>query len=429
MKEKKHIDRLYQEKFRDFEATPNEAVWRSISAKLQEQERRKPIVLPLWSRIAGVAAVLSILLMISQWILPFQSTPIVASEEVEENTGNENGFRFPLANNFFDFGEGADEQDEKATVETTREKITAGKTEEQVVSLNTPSAKQAISVKDNEVATTETGEKPEKEKSLLIKDPSIIEELLKEAEEEVVSSLPKNTFEISTHAAPIYYGNFGKGNFIDPRFNNYSSEGEVSYSYGINIAYSISDKIKIRSGVNKVNMSYNTRGIQYNAVVGPMAISAVTLNEKGGEMMVTQPVAIGTPAQPAPSTNKTAAESLNGGLLNQKMGFIEVPVEMMYNVIDKRFELNIIGGASTLFLDENKVSLDSGELSATGKANNLNDISFSTNIGLGLDYNLSEKFKLNLEPMLKYQINTFNSASSDSQPYYFGIYSGFSFKF
>jgi len=142
-----------------------------------------------------------------------------------------------------------------------------------------------------------------------------------------------------------------------------------------------------------------------------------------------EPTGSTTGRKPTSSVNRASIGSLEPGLLNQKMGFIEVPVELEYNLIDKKFELNIIGGASTLFLDENSISLNSGNSTAMGEASNLNEISFSTNIGLGLDYNLSEKFKLNLEPMLKYQLNTFNSASSENQPYYLGIYSGFSYKF
>ena len=34
MGDKKHIDRLFQERFKDFETAPNDAVWESIEAKL-----------------------------------------------------------------------------------------------------------------------------------------------------------------------------------------------------------------------------------------------------------------------------------------------------------------------------------------------------------------------------------------------------------
>ena len=83
-----------------------------------------------------------------------------------------------------------------------------------------------------------------------------------------------------------------------------------------------------------------------------------------------------------------------------------------------------------MFLDENSITISSGNIATElGQANNLNEVSFSTNIGLGLDYKVSDKFNLNLEPMFKYQINTFDASTGTYQPYYIGVYSGFSYKF
>jgi hypothetical protein len=59
MSDKKHIDRLFQEKLKNFEATPNDAVWDSIENTLH-QKKRKRRVIPLWWQIAGVAAILTL---------------------------------------------------------------------------------------------------------------------------------------------------------------------------------------------------------------------------------------------------------------------------------------------------------------------------------------------------------------------------------
>lgn len=421
MKERKNIDRLYQEKFKDFEATPNEVVWRSISAKLREKEQKRPFVSPLWSRIAGIAAVLAIILLIGDWIFPSQTRASIANEEVNENFEDTN-FIIAETDNSIPAEETAVKKPVLNVVRT--QNSTPSNITEQEPSLTSSTLKRKkISPSTNNIASTSLVANLKEENSQ--KKKSLFAEIA-EQEQKITSNSSRGSFEVKTHAAPIYYGNFGKGNFLDPQFNNNSSEGELTYSYGINIAYTISEKIKIRSGVNKVNMSYNTSGIAYQAMAGPVDISSVAYSQtevqmsdgSGRSSLSKQPVA-----------NSRSVGNVNSGLLNQKMGFIEVPVELEYNLIDRKFELNIIGGASTLFLDENRVSLNSGNVSAIGKAKNLNEISFSTNIGLGLDYNLSEKFKLNFEPMLKYQLNTFSSPSSESQPYYLGVYSGFSFKF
>ena len=39
------------------------------------------------------------------------------------------------------------------------------------------------------------------------------------------------------------------------------------------------------------------------------------------------------------------------------------------------------------------------------------------------------KLNLNLEPVFKYQLNTFTNTSGDFRPYFVGFYTGLSFKF
>ena len=428
MKEKKYIDRLYQEKFRDFEATPRDAVWQSIAAKLREEEK-KPVAVPLWSRLAGVAAILAFLLLIGDWLLPKQSGSALVNEETQSPASPE-------------------VQDMPNTqlsivpvdVETEAEPIAQAEAKDspgQISGTPIVPEQRIAEVSAVEIASRNAifgsyspitgGEFSKQEEIIPQQKEELFPEIFQEEETEIAATTPKNGFEISTHAAPIYYGNMGRGNFIDPRFNNNSSEGEVTYSYGIKIAYNLNEKFKIRSGVNKVNMSYNTGGVAFQAVAGTSPVKNISL--QSGTTATSTVGGKTTGRTPTGNTNRNNVGFIRPGELNQKTGYYEIPVELEYNLFAHKFELNLIGGASTLFLSENEIFLNSETVSVEGRANNLNNISFSTNIGLGLDYNLSDKFKLNLEPMLKYQLNTFENSTSDTRPYYFGIYSGFSYKF
>ena len=99
-------------------------------------------------------------------------------------------------------------------------------------------------------------------------------------------------------------------------------------------------------------------------------------------------------------------------------------------MIFKKIGISLIGGISTLFLDENKVSLISSETNLKlGEANNLNAMHFSSNIGLGFKYNFVKSFQLNFEPMVKYQLNTFSNNSATTKPVLIGLYSGISYRF
>lgn len=43
MKEQKNIERLFQEKFKDFEAIPPQGSWDSIASKLNEKKKKKEL--------------------------------------------------------------------------------------------------------------------------------------------------------------------------------------------------------------------------------------------------------------------------------------------------------------------------------------------------------------------------------------------------
>ena len=107
-----------------------------------------------------------------------------------------------------------------------------------------------------------------------------------------------------------------------------------------------------------------------------------------------------------------------------------MPLELKYALVNNKIGVNLIGGFSTLLLNNNEVFVEAGDFNETlGKANNLSSLSFTTNIGLGLNYSFSQKLMINIEPMFKYQLNPYSDSSVDYKPYYVGVYSGLSFKF
>ena len=140
------------------------------------------------------------------------------------------------------------------------------------------------------------------------------------------------------------------------------------------------------------------------------------------------------PTKLLPSSITGAPEILflkEKGSIDQELGFIEVPIEIEYNILDTKIGLNLIGGFSTLFLNDNDVYSvqNNGSRTRLGEASNINDMSYSANFGIGINYNISKQLRFNLEPTFKYQINTFNDTSGNFQPFFIGVYTGLSFKF
>lgn len=55
---KKNLDRLFQEKFKDFDAKPNKKVWQNIQNQLEEEKDDKSVfVIPFWIKQIGRAHV------------------------------------------------------------------------------------------------------------------------------------------------------------------------------------------------------------------------------------------------------------------------------------------------------------------------------------------------------------------------------------
>lgn len=429
MKERKNIDRLFQEKFKDFEAHPSEKVWSAIHAELQGEQTRKSWMDSVWSRVAGIAAALAIFFLVGDWFSINPSSEVATQKKEMQDRPEQEPFRTQHT------AVAVTQQPEHELIVERMPAPAIVPKEIPLKVVHNASSIQKFGIKPYQSVAAilidpfETEEYPEtKPSDLEIASVSIFDAINYKQEGIELQELGKGKLIVTTKAAPIFYGNLGKGNFLDAKFDSNPNEGEVTFAYGINIAYAISDKIKLRSGINKVSMSYNTSDVPYRTAMDPSAISSISYNPN------IKARAVSASVKDAQYMSATAARrhtgNLNTSSLNQKMGYIEIPVELQYNLLNKKIEINIIGGGSTLFLDQNVITLETGqEQTQLGKANNLNTVSFSTNIGVGVDYSLTDKFKLNLEPMFKYQLNTFSSDAGMYQPFFLGIYSGFSFEF
>ncbi len=474
MKEKKHIDRLFQEGFKDFEAVPNDAVWLRIEAKLNQNIKKRRVI-PIWWRYAGIAALLLLLLSIgrlslnsgdfipeNQTVKTTESSPealikgnniinannIVDSNTTEKEKSLENDNTLSLENkvglnkltvenssaskeNEFERNIlSEDKQNIKTAlysnklntiVDNSEENKTNTITNGQTINNNT-----SINPQNTSVFVVENTNKNESLfDSSITKETSIDEVIAQTNKETIENDLSKWT--IATNAAPVYFNSLGKGSSLDAQFNDNSKNGEVTMSYGITASYAINNKLSIRSGVNKVNLGYNTSNVVVFETIGLRSNSSTlknvnTNNATGNVALISGESLIDLINEPLMETSNTS--------VNQSLGFIEIPLEFEYALINKKFGFNIIGGFSSFILNSNELFSElNGNRTRIGEATNLNKVSYSANLGLGLNYKITKKLDLNLEPLFKYQINTFNNTSGNFKPYFIGVYTGVGFKF
>ena len=264
---------------------------------------------------------------------------------------------------------------------------------------------------------------------------SIFDAINQNKEEEVVvakiDNTPDNRWKVTPNVAPVYYNTLSEGSSINPSFSDNSKSGDLNVAYGVNVAYNLNKRLSIRSGVSNVNLSYSTTGLDIGT--GPVSAASSSSIDYQGRNNVTIVVDKGALVNQNPEdpfANVTPKSTSGEAYLNQKISYYEMPVELNYAIIDKKFGINVIGGFSTLLLGNNEVSVEAGDFNEVlGEANNLSSISFTTNVGLGLNYSFSKKLMFNVEPMFKYQLNPYTDSSVDFKPYYIGVYTGLSFKF
>lgn len=285
-----------------------------------------------------------------------------------------------------------------------------------------------IPVNEQAVAETPvdtTTVKPENELEKLLQ-----EKLNGDKDKDKDKNLAANTtkWKVKPQVAPVFYNSLSKGSPIDGQFASNSKSYDKDLSYGVGINYEVNKRFSIRSGVNSVNLSYATQDVQFYASLNGQTSNVAARSSSAAIVVQNQGTNASVPN--ALFADQLPKETFNGSMV-QSTGYVEVPVEMSYALVNKKFGIDLIGGVSTLFLNNNNVSVVStqGYTTTVGEAQNLNNIHFSTNVGVGFKYRFFKAFEANFEPMFKYQVNTFSRDAGNFKPYFIGLYSGISFSF
>ena len=260
---------------------------------------------------------------------------------------------------------------------------------------------------------------------------NLMEKLLREKETKKVADEKekRSKWAVNSYVSPIFFNSFSSGSPLSDEFASNEKTFNNSTSYGIGVAYNLNKRLSIKTGVSNLNLDFDTENIAFYSTYEDQTKIANTNIERNANSKY---LAIKHEKEVSKNAveNQIIQTSQNSGNLNQKTQYIEVPLELSYALLNKKFGVAIKGGMSTLFLTENEVSIKSPDGNMQiGKASNLNNVHFSSNVGLGLSYLFMKNFQLNVEPTLKYQINTFNKNSEDFSPYVIGVNTGISYKF
>jgi len=239
----------------------------------------------------------------------------------------------------------------------------------------------------------------------------------------------RKKWNVAPSFGPVYYNTLGNGSPIDSQFNNNKKRGLINTSYGINVSYAITHKFSIRTGIHKLELGYDTQDVAVIPVSGNTNTGG-SIDLRGLNSVTGVNLNIGSANNFSISQIPSGFSALYDSSLNQRLGYIEVPLEIGYQISNRKTKINILAGMSTFFLNKNEIYAQTNDIKTyLGTGNNLNQISFSTNIGVGFNYALAKHLNFKVEPSFKYQLNSYNKKTSTFKPYIIGIYTGFSYKF
>ena len=258
-----------------------------------------------------------------------------------------------------------------------------------------------------------------------------MEKLLREKETKKVADEKekRSKWAVNSFVSPIFFNSFANGSPISNEFASNEKTFNNSTSYGVGVSYNVNKRLSVKTGVSNLNLDYDTENIAfYSSFEDQSKISNTNIerNSNGKYLVLKHEKDISKSV----IENQMIPSNQNSGKLNQKTQYVEVPLELSYAILNKKIGIAIKGGMSTLFLTENVISISGNDGNMQiGKASNLNNVHFSSNLGLGFSYNFMKNFQVNVEPTLKYQINTFNKNAEDFSPYVIGVNTGISYKF
>lgn len=135
----------------------------------------------------------------------------------------------------------------------------------------------------------------------------------------------------------------------------------------------------------------------------------------------------------------TGVEDLYGGSntlltnseFSQVFDFIEIPLYVRYNILDAKIGVQIMGGLNAGIIAGNNVFMENRfGTQNVGKTQDISTLNISGTVGFGLNYDISRRISMAVEPRLNYYLNSINQNPDVMfRPYRIGVYTGLYYQF
>lgn len=443
MENNKDIGKVFRDKLQSLEKSPNDSVWLSINAELQQKKKKRRIVI-FWFLSAGSA--LGLLLFLTLF-----GTSVFKQNEAD-GIHFKDSEKYSLENKKDNENKNSPNKKHLKT-ESSKFEIEKNKNDEEILALqNSKSKKSSISrnsfknkkqknkknssiasnSEQSELAANENNTNSQfsnlnsKDASEIIVDSSTIvklndslktpkknkKELASNSKKEDSTETKKGTIYVFAHVNPTLFNYLSKTSVIDDRLKNNSTSSNVEYNFGIYAGIEVSKKVNIRIGVNRTKLSLKTENINIGSQ-NTDNVSGYFSNVDYGTLI----------------TNEEISTLFDENIISvsQEVQYLEVPIEAKYKFYDKKFGMEAFAGFSTLYMQKNNVIAESNSKSLNlGSISSSKKINFSANIGIGFSYKLIDNFQLNAEPTFHYY---FEPSKVPAKPYSLGLQFGLQYNF
>lgn len=467
----KHPDNLFRSKLEGFEQSPPGWLWDSIQEQLAEKRRWKIIV---WLRVGAVAAALVLAFLIGHdyqqdEFLVRPTFEVMAEEDsASSKTNDQQGLQtkaeyLPST--------------QLAATKATDEDAVAGVIDQPTYSHNSRDEReqnhrltatnllgepqvyeQAVtylaSLKvelDSWITPTSelmAMERLTSESGLSESDRQIMAYNAQQIQEDKSERVKKN-WALGAAVAPSV--SINKANYSESysrSMNQTSGKSNLSLGGGLTLAMQTQSRWSVQSGVMYSRLGQNSSnspqseqfydysdvagfGTERYFVSGQTDGNHVVINGPAGEIVMSklpQDVVVQSDFEVI-GTSKDVYMSSSG--FEQVFDYVEIPLLVRYNLIDRKVNLELMAGINTGFLVGNSAYQTEGNSRARiGSTSDMRSVVYSPSFGLGVGYELSSKVQLRVEPQWRYSVESLSRNSNvNYRPSTFGFYTGLSYSF
>ncbi len=206
------------------------------------------------------------------------------------------------------------------------------------------------------------------------------------------------------------YGGLSRASAIDERLDGNRRSNNLSYGYGLYFVFKPNEKWGLRVGAAYSQVEKST----FDVPIRPNDLSTNYYRDISFQNNLSYLTLSNTFSQPENIT------------LQERLSYVQVPLEVTRVLLKReKFGIDAIAGIGVIYLKKNEITVirTTGTAIELGKNDNYSEGSFGIHFGFGLDYELNQSLKIQLEPIIKPQIG-FYEKSIGNKPYIFNIQLG-----